>query len=290
MKAPAFAYHAPRSLDEALGLLSTLANARILAGGQSLMPMLAYRLATPDHLIDLGNIDELRGIRPVVGGLSIGCMTTQRSIERSASVAQHCPLLAEALEHVGHQTTRNRGTIGGSLCQLDPTGELPLVSQVLEPTLTIAARRGVRRIPYAAFPISQLTPQLQADEILVDVEFPPKPARTRCAFQEFARRPGDFAIVAVAAHLTVDHDGLVAVARLAAAGIAPVAVRLHDIEKMLVGQRLDAERIRAAAELAAERPAEGDDNNPADYRQHLAKVLTGRALTEVHARLGVDDA
>lgn len=286
MKAAPFAYHAPRSLDAALDLLSRFENSRVLAGGQSLMPMLAYRLAMPGHLIDLGNIDDLRGIDATDGRLGIGSMTTQRTIEKSRLVAEHCPLLLDALEHVGHQTTRNRGTIGGSLCHLDPAAELPLVSQVLEPTLTIAGRRGIRRIPFAAFPVSQLTTQLEADEILTHVEFPAPPANTRYAFEELARRPADFAIVAIAVQITIGNDELVTDARIAAAGIEPVAIRLHEVERQLLDQPLSAAQISAAAELAASRPAEGDHNNPAEYRQHLVKILTRRALARAQEKFG----
>jgi len=290
MKPAPFAYHAPGSLRAALDLLAALENPRLLAGGQSLMPMLNYRLATPDHLIDLGNIEELQGIDVTAAGLGIGSMTTQRTIQNSPLVARHCPLLIEALDHVGHQTTRNRGTIGGSLCHLDPAAELPLVSQVLEPTLTIAGRVGVRQIPFAAFPVGQLTTQLEPDEILTRVTFPPQPANTHTAFEEFARRPGDFAIVAVAVQITMGAAGLVADARIAVGGIEPVAVRLREAERLLVGQPWSADRVSAVLDLAESHPAEGDHNNPAEYRQHLVKVLAGRAFARVQAKLGTVDA
>lgn len=289
MKAAPFAYHAPRTLRDALGLLERLENARPLAGGQSLMPMMAYRLATPDHLIDLGEIGELRGIALTGGVLGIGGMTTQRMIERSPLVAGHCPLLAEALAHVGHQTTRNRGTIGGSLCHLDPTAELPLVAQVLQPTLTIESSRGARSLPFSAFPVSQLTSQLAADELLTRVAFPALPPNTRSAFEEFARRPGDFAIVAIAVQLTLGPDRRVRDARIAAAGIEPVAVRMPEVEDMLVNRPWSDRLTGQAAEQAGRRPAAGDHNNPAEYRQHLVKVLTRRALDRVHARFGGAD-
>jgi aerobic carbon-monoxide dehydrogenase medium subunit len=290
MKAAPFSYHAPRSLEEALDLLSRLENARLLAGGQSLMPMLAYRLAMPDHLIDLGNIDTLRGIRCTADGLIIGAMTTQRAIEKSELVAEYCPLLVEALEHVGHQATRNRGTIGGSLCHLDPASELPLVAQVLQPTLTIASRRGLRNIPFAEFPLGQLTNQLEADEILISVAFSHPPANTRFAFQEFARRLGDFAIVAAAVQLTFTDEAVVTDARIAVSGIDPVAVRLPDVEAAILDRFLNPEQIGFAAEHTAMHKASGDHNNSAEYRQHLAKVLTSRALTQARARFVVTNA
>jgi carbon-monoxide dehydrogenase medium subunit len=251
------------------------------------MPMLNYRLAATDHLIDLGRIEELRGIDATAGRLSIGCMTTQRTIQNSPLVAQHCPLLVEALYHVGHQTTRNRGTIGGSLCHLDPAAELPLVSQVLEPTLTIVGSAGVRQVPFAEFPVSHLTTQLKPDEILTRVDFSAQPANTHTAFEEFTRRPGDFAIVAVAIQITMGSAGLVGDARIAAGGIEPIAVRLREAERMLVGKPWSSDSIEAVLNKVESHPAEGDHNNPAEYKQHLVKVLTGRALARVQAKLGV---
>jgi aerobic carbon-monoxide dehydrogenase medium subunit len=276
MKPAPFAYHAPTTLADAVALLSSLDNPRLLAGGQSLMPMLNYRLAAPDHLIDLGRIEALRGIAIASSGLQIGSMTTQRTIQNSPLVAAHCPLLIQALDNVGHQTTRNRGTIGGSLCHLDPAAELPLAAQVLQPMLTIAGRSGERTMPYAEFPLGQLSNTLAADEILVRLTFPPAPVGAKTAFAEFARRPGDFAIVAVAVLIVPGGE-----ARIAVAGIEPVAVRLGEVEAFLQGGDLTAGRIEAAAALVAARQAEGDHNNPADYRRHLAGVLAKRALMRV---------
>jgi aerobic carbon-monoxide dehydrogenase medium subunit len=284
MKAPPFSYHAPRSLEEALDLIGRLENSRLLAGGQSLMPMLNYRLATPDHLIDLGHIDELRGIQMKSAMLRIGAMTTQRTIEKSQLVADRCPLLIEALRHVGHQTTRNRGTIGGSVCHLDPAAELPLVAQVLEPMLTIASARGVRQIRFAEFPVSQLTSQLAADEILTSMDFPLQDLNTQTAFEEFARRPGDFAIIAVGVLVTFDDSALVKDARLAIAGTAPTAIRLNDAEQVLINHPWTHEGVSAAAQTAASQPADGDHNNPAEYRQHLVGVLTRRALQRAYTK------
>jgi carbon-monoxide dehydrogenase medium subunit len=288
MKAAPFTYHAPSTVAETLGLLTTLDNPRLLAGGQSLMPMLAYRLATPDHLIDLGGLTDLREITMRDGWMAVGSMVTQRRLELAPEVKRHSPLLVEALAHVGHQTTRNRGTIGGSLCHLDPSAELPLVSLVLDPMLSVAGRRGVRTLPYREFPVTQLVNQLEPDEILTEVAFPPLPPGTSCAFQEFARRPGDFAIVAVALCITRAADDKVDSARLAVAGIGPVAVRLPEVEHFLVEEGWGAAQIERAAALAATQPADGDAGNPADYRQHLVGVLTRRALQAVDAKVPRD--
>ena len=166
MKPSPFTYHAPRTLDEALDLLATLDNARVLAGGQSLMPMMNYRVVQPEHLIDLGRIAELAFIDDTPEGLQIGAMTTQRTIERSALVRQRCPLLIDALFHVGHQQTRNRGTIGGSICHLDPSAELPVTACALDAVMIAAGKTGRRKIPFADFPAGYLTSSLEPTKSL----------------------------------------------------------------------------------------------------------------------------
>src|SRR5215217_6568201 len=230
MKPAPFVYHCPRSLDEALHLLNTLENARVLAGGQSLVPMLNLRVAKPDHLIDLGRITELVGIAETPSGLRIGAMTTQRTLEKSAAVKARCPLMWEALQHVGHQQTRNRGTLGGSLCHLDPAAELPLMACALDPTLTIASVAGRREISFSEFPVDFFTSQLSPNEMLIRVDFSSCDPRTGFAFEEFARRPADFAIVAVAAAVTVSERGAIDDARIAIAGLGPIGVRVSDAE------------------------------------------------------------
>ena len=288
MKAAPFAYHAPGTIAEATELLATLDNPRLLAGGQSLMPMLAYRLAAPDHLIDLGRVDELREMAWREGRFVVGSMVTQRQLERSADVGRQFPLIAQALAQVGHQTTRNRGTIGGSLCHLDPSAELPLVAQVLEPVLTVASPRGLRQLPYREFPISQLVSQLAPEEILTEVAFAPLPPGTVCSFQEFARRPGDFAIAAAAVCITRGAGGGIKSARIAVSGIGPVASRLPLVERLLVEEGWGAKQIDHAAAQATLASAEGDAMNPADYRQHLIGVLIRRALQALDTEIRLD--
>jgi aerobic carbon-monoxide dehydrogenase medium subunit len=285
MKPGPFSFHAPTALPQALELLERLENAKLLAGGQSLVPMLNYRLAMPEHLIDLASIPELRGITALEQGATrIGAMTTQRIIEKSEIVATHCPLLIEALRHVGHQTTRNRGTIGGSLCHLDPAAELPLVAQVLEPELTIASSRGLQRLRYGEFPLGPFTPRLNADEILLSIDFPAPNAHTASAFEEFALRPGDFAIVAVAVVLIRARNAeTIEEARIAISGTGPVAVRVREAERLLKGQIPAESLLGRAAEAAAAHPCTGDRVNPAEYRQQLVKVLTRRALVRACA-------
>ena len=213
MKPAPFTYHAPRSLREALRLMGTLDNARVLAGGQSLIPMLNYRVLQPDHIIDLGRIPELAGMDDTPRGLRIGAMTTQRTIEQCPEVRKRYPLLIDALNHVGHQQTRNRGTIGGSLCHLDPAAELPVMACALDPIMCIASHDGRREIPFSDFPVGHLTSLLEPDEILVAIIFKPLPEHTGTAFEEFAYRPADFAVVSVAAAITMDSSGQIAEAR-----------------------------------------------------------------------------
>jgi carbon-monoxide dehydrogenase medium subunit len=287
MKPAPFDYHAPRDLDTALKLLSTLDNARVLAGGQSLVPMLNLRLAMPDQLIDLGNIAELAGITENAETLTIGAMTRQRDIERSAEVRLRCPLLTEAISHVGHQQTRNRGTIGGSLCHLDPAAELPVVACALDARLHVAGPARERRwIAFADFPAGYLTTQLQPDEILVAVEFPLVPRRTGVAFVEFARRPADFAIVSAAVSVTIDAQATITGARIALGGLGPAPRRVPAAEAALVGQRGERAAFERAAAISASLPAEGDELYPGPYRQELARVLTQRALEQASSRAG----
>jgi carbon-monoxide dehydrogenase medium subunit len=284
MKPAPFAYHRPGTLEEALQLLAALPNARVLAGGQSLMPMLNLRMATPEHIIDLGRVSALVGITETAEGISIGAMTTQRAIERSESVRAHCPLLLEALEHVGHPATRNRGTIGGSLCHLDPAAELPVVASALDAKLTIANRNGRRGIRFDEFPTGYLATQLAPDEILTRIDFPRTPEGNGWAFEEFSQRAADFAVVAVAVLVTIGGDGRVRQARIAIGGLGSAPARLHDAESMLVGQAWDAERAASAAQAATRLPCGGDEVNPAEYRSHLAGVLTRRALDKAYER------
>jgi len=285
MKPAAFTYHCPHRLDEALALLGKHENARLLAGGQSLVPMLNLRLATPEHLIDLGRIGDLVGITQIGDRIVLGAMTTQRAIERSPLIAKLCPLLTEAIEHVGHQQTRNRGTIGGSLCHLDPAAELPVVAAALDATLVVTGKSGERRIPFAEFPAGYLTSQLHSDEILTRVEFPVLGPDAGSAFLEFSRRPADFAIVSIATALTLADNGNIRDAGIAIGGLGPAPVRLSAAEKVLRGRKPNAASADDAVATIDACPAEGDALYPASYRLELAAALTRRALGKAFARL-----
>jgi aerobic carbon-monoxide dehydrogenase medium subunit len=278
VKAPPFRYHRPLTIAEAVELLATLDNARVIAGGQSLMPMMNFRLTAPDHLIDLGGIAELAGITASEGTLRIGAMTTQRTLERSELVTRGCPLITAALRHVGHQQTRNRGTIGGSLCHLDPGAELPVAAAALDAVLIAVGPAGTRRIPFAQFPAGLLSNALSPGELLARIELPNIATHTGVAFLEFNRRPADFAVVSVAASLTLDAAGRIAEAAIAVGGSFEAPLRLRGFEAASVGQRVEPALFETAAREAEALECAGDDVYPAEYRQELAGVLVNRAL------------
>jgi carbon-monoxide dehydrogenase medium subunit len=284
MKPPPFEYHDPLNLDEALALLERLGNAKLLAGGQSLMPMLNFRLAQPDHIIDLNRIESLAGISCGDDRVAIGAMTRQRAMEFDSDIAKHMPLLTEALFNVGHRQTRNRGTLGGSLCHLDPAAEQPCVAAAYDAVLTVVGKAGRREIDFADFPLGYMTPAIGEDEILEQVTFPLWPTEHGSAFVEFARRHGDFAVVAVAVLLLVDMDNRILRASLTLAGIGPAPLRMPSVENYLVGNRATPELFRAAADMCRDVDASGDVHAPADYRRHLAGVLSRRALEIAHQR------
>jgi carbon-monoxide dehydrogenase medium subunit len=278
MKAPPFRYHRPSTIAEAVELLATLDNARVIAGGQSLMPMMNFRLVTPDDLIDLGGIEELVGLTEGKSALSIGAMTTQRALERSEIVARQCPLITAALRHVGHQQTRNRGTIGGSLCHLDPGAELPVAAAALDAVLIAVGRSGERRIPFVEFSVGLLSNALSPGELLARIELPKASPRTGVAFVEFNRRPADFAVVSVAASLALDASGRIAQAVVAIGGSFEAPVRLRAFETASVGRRSEPALFDVASREAEAIECVGDDVYPAEYRRELAGVLVRRAL------------
>ena len=280
LKPAPFQYHAPRSKADALHLLASLDDARVLAGGQSLMPMLNFRLAAPAHVIDLNRTPGLAGIQVSNSTLTIGAMTRQCDVLESALVRQHAPLLTQALAHVGHQQTRNRGTIGGSLCHLDPSAEMVTTAMAMDATLIVESQSGARRIPIAAWAQGYLTNALDAKEMLVAVELPLWPANHRQAFVEYARRKGDFAIVGVAVLLEVNAQNLVTRAVVSIGGCAAAPQRPQAVEQALRNQPATPEAFKAAAKLANQVEAMSDVHVSADYRKHLARVLTERALLQ----------
>lgn len=278
MKPPPFAYHDPRTLADALRLLGSLDNAKVLAGGQSLAPMLNFRYVLPDHLVDLNRVDELSGIRIDGRRVTVGAMTRQRTLERDARLAELCPIVGEALAEVGHFQTRNCGTIGGSLAHLDPAAELPGVMALYDAEIEVANLTGRRKLRIADWSRGYMTPNLEPDEILTSVNWEAWSGKHGHAFVEFARRRGDFAIVGVAALLSVDRKSLVEKAAIALVGVAYGPVRLGGAERLLVGRTLDEKALEAAAAEARRVEAKSDLYASGAYRQRLAGVLTARAL------------
>jgi carbon-monoxide dehydrogenase medium subunit len=289
MKPAPFAYHAPRSRDALFALLAERGDARLLAGGQSLVPLLNLRLAGPANLIDLQSVPGLDGIEIDHGVLRIGAMTRQRIAEHSAVVAQICPLLSEALHNVGFQQTRNRGTIGGSIAHMDPTAELPVVASATGATLVLESQRGSRLMPFADWSAGYLATTIAPDEVLTRIDFPCWPAGHGWAFEEVTRRGEGFAMVAVAALAMCDSAGHVTQAAIAIGGLGAAPQLVAAAEAALVGNRPTVELIAAAGAASAELPADGDLYAPADYKRHLARVLTERTLRLALSRVRVVD-
>jgi len=279
VKPPKFDYHAPASLEEALALLQRYGgDAKVLAGGQSLMPLLNFRLSRPAALVDLNRIPSLAYVREHDGQLRLGAMTRQRTIEFSPMVAQKLPLLREATKWVGHLPIRTRGTIGGSIAHADPSAEYPAVLTALEGEVVARGPNGERVVKAKDLFHTYLTTSLAPEEILVEVRIPAMPAGAGYALEEFARRHGDFAIVGVAA-LIVREGRRCRQARLATAGTGPVPVRLRAAEEILDGDGLSDSAIEAAARRASELVSpDSDIHASAEYRRHLTGVLTKRAL------------
>ena len=281
MKPPPFEYHAPESLPEALDLLARLGDdAKVLAGGQSLVPLLNLRLARPANLVDINNVQrELARLEPWDGGLRLGGLVRQRAAERSELVRQRNPLLAEALPLVGHPQIRNRGTIGGSLAHADPASELPAVATLLDAELAARSARRERTLRAEEFFVSYFTTRLEPDELLTEVRVPAWPSGAGWAFLEVSRRHGDFAMVGVASLVRLAPNGSIGEARLAYTGVGATPVRARDAERELEGQPAAEDTYVAAAERAAQAlDPQADVHATAAYRRHVAKVLTRRAL------------
>ena len=277
MKPAPFRYHDPATIAEAVSLLAQHENARPLAGGQSLVPMMNFRYAAPDHLVDLNGVEALRGLE-AGARLSFGAMTRQRDVEFSSDVAQACPILIEALRHVGHRQTRNRGTIGGSLCHLDPAAETPAIMMLHDAALTTQSSTGSRDLPMSDFALGFMTSALEPDELLTRVSFDAWPQEHGWGFEEYARRHGDFAIASAGVLLTLDARGAIARFALVIGGLGPTPMRLHEFEAQALGAAPDDDFIKAASNAAGSVEAMDDAHVSARYRQHLASVLSARAL------------
>jgi carbon-monoxide dehydrogenase medium subunit len=285
MKPPPFSYHDPRTVADTVSLLGSLENAKLLAGGQSLMPMLNMRYVLPDNIIDINRVDGLSYIHEENGALEIGAMTRQRDIEFSDVVRERCPLMHEAVRQIGHRQTRNRGTLGGSLCHLDPSAELVSLAAALDAKVSVAGRNGSRSIDFAAFPVAYMTPAIELDELLTGATFPCWPRGHGYAFVEFARRHGDFAIVSAAVLIEEDSNGKVTRASVTLGGMGPAPVRASEVERALLGEIIEEKRMRQICESLRKLDAIDDIHAPTSYRQQLATVLPRRALIKAHERI-----
>jgi carbon-monoxide dehydrogenase medium subunit len=279
MKLPYVDYEAPATVAEAVDLLGEHQDeASVLAGGQSLIPLMALRLARPAVLIDINGLGELSGVSVTDGWVAIGAMTREYVAEESAAVADTVPLLAAALPLIGHEAIRSRGTIGGSLAHADPAAELPAVARALDAEFVVRSRSGDRVVPAAEWFEGYLATSRRPEEILVEVRFPTAGPGTGVAFQEVTRRHGDFAIVGLAASLTLA-DGVISHARLAFSGVADVPVRAADAEDLLIGERPSAGLFEEAARRAvADIDPPADLHGSSEYRKKIAATLVRRGL------------
>ena len=292
MKPAPFDYFTPATLDEALALLAEHgADAKPLAGGQSLIPAMNFRLARPAALVDLNRIGELSYIRSERdgrggGATAIGAMTRQRAVERSEVVARAAPLLAEAMPSIAHPQIRNRGTVGGSIAHADPSAELPAVMLALEARFRTRSATGERSVPASEFFKGLLETALQPGELLVEIAVPPLLPRSGTAFLELARRHGDYALVGVAAVVTLDARGRCTAARITFLSVGDGPVLATEAGKTLAGQTPSEELLRAAADAAATRDVDppSDIHASAAYRRQLVAVLTRRALARAFER------
>jgi carbon-monoxide dehydrogenase medium subunit len=285
MKPPLFDYLDPVTVDETVAILAEHGDdAKVLAGGQSLMPMLSMRLAYPDRLVDLNGIAELAGIHEEDGGLRIGALTRHSAAEASEVVGRACPLIAKGMPWIGHRAIRNRGTLGGSLAHADPAAELPAIMTALEATVIAARAGGEREIPLGELFEMPLVSALAPDELLTEIRVPAQPATEGSAVVELARRRGDFAVAGIAGTLTLAADGAIDRARLVAFAVAPVPVRLIAAEAILAGADPGGDAVEEAAVAAAgEVSPTSDLHGTAEYRRALTAELVKRAVAQAVA-------
>ena len=289
MKPAPFKYIAASSLDHALSLKAEYGDeARFLAGGQSLIPAMNFRLARPSMLIDINGLKDLAGVDQASGeGIRVGALTRYRDLERDSGFLASCPLFADALPHIAHPQIRNRGTIGGNLSHADPASELPALTVAMEARMKLKSSAGSREVAASEFFQGLLTTDLSVDEMLVEIAFPEPKPRTGTCFMEVARRRGDFALAGVAAIVILDREGRCAGARLALCGVGETPVDASAALSSFIGQPCtDAAIEAAAAEVPGMIEPSGNVHGTADYQRHIAGVLTQRALTIAHQRAG----
>lgn len=283
MKPASFEYLAPTSLDEVLELLEKHGDeAKILAGGQSLVATMNFRLAQPALLVDINNVPALSYIRESDERVEIGALTRQREVERSEIVARRCPLLHQTMPFIAHPQIRNRGTFGGSLAHADPASELPAVALVLETQMVISRQGSERTVAAEDFFTGLFETVLEPHEMLTEVRIPDQPERTGTAFVEMSRRSGDFALVGVAVLVRLDASGTIERCRIGLHSVADRAILARKAMSSLIGEKPDRVTIERAAEVAAREDIDptGDLHASADYRRHLTRVLVRRALEQ----------
>jgi CO/xanthine dehydrogenase FAD-binding subunit len=289
MKPAPFKYVAASSLEHALSLKAEHGDeARFLAGGQSLIPTMNFRLARPSLLIDINGLTDLAGVgRSDMGGVRVGALTRYRDLERNSDFLKVCPLFADALPHIAHPQIRNRGTIGGNLSHADPASELPALAVAMQARMRIKSSTGGREVPASEFFMGLLTTDIGSDEMLVEITYPASKPRTGTCFQEVARRRGDFALAGVAAIVTLDEERRCTDVRLALCGVGETPVDASDAVAGLVGQECTDEAIDAvAAEVQGIIDPSGNVHATADYQRHIAGVLTRRTLNTALQRAG----
>ena len=285
MKPPAFEYRVAESVEAGVALLADArGEAKVLAGGQSLVPMLNFRLLRPAILVGINRIPGLAYIKEEAGAIRVGALTRHYQLETSPVIAAHLPVLRAAMTHVAHLAIRNRGTIGGSLTHADPAAELPMMALLLDATIQVASPTGRRTVAARDFFLGALSVALEADELVTEVVFPKLPPGTGWGFEEVSRRHGDFALAAVGTMLTVA-DGKIAQARIAIAGADEKALRASEAEGLLKGRALEPKLLDAACDAARACVNPNTDlHASSDYRRHLVGVLTGKALTAAWKR------
>lgn len=286
LKPAAFEYLRPTSLEEALKLLDERGDeAKIIAGGQSLVPIMNMRLATPKCLIDINQIHELRYIEADDEVVRIGALTRQSELEQSELIKERIGLLSEAVPFIGHVQTRNRGTIGGSIVHADPTAELPMALLTLGGSVQISSLEETRTVPADEFFITYLTTDVMPNELLTEVRIPYTLDRQGYAFTEISRRHGDFALVAAACHMVLDDQGRVSSGRLVLGGVDAVPLLVEEAFEVMIGEKLSASLIERIQEIVEDTvDPESDLHATADYRRHLAKVLTARVLNQAYQK------
>jgi carbon-monoxide dehydrogenase medium subunit len=284
MKSAQFDYHKPKNLNEAIALLGRLEDAKLLAGGQSLVPMMNMRFVQPAHVIDVNGIAGLTQMSADVSSVTIGAMVRQAELLRSKVIARDLPVMAEALRCVGHFQTRSRGTIGGSLCHLDPSAELAVVAALYDAEISVQGPGGERVIAFPQWPLAYMMPSVRPDEIATKISFPLWSDPPGYSFVEFARRHGDFAIVAAACLINLDSSGIITKCSLSIGGADQIVHRLGNVETSIIGHLANEEIFEFAGDLAGNMDTMDDAYVSGAYRKRLVRVLCRRVLKKAVER------